>query len=203
MFFSSIHYHIGNDAVNSKQFEQAVDKFTDALTVDPENKFVEAFLLVKRAHAYSYTRNISEGIIDISTSITFYEQCVQNSDEELRNAFFLRSRLRRRCGDLRGSIVDLKSSWNIRKDDTVMSKWNKVYNKLKRDNVEQQTKYAALLSVNFDPKFEDVKAKHSALLRQNHPDKTKNKLDSQMRTDKTDELNTAYYYFQDVLPSSV
>lgn len=194
-----ISHHLADNSLRNNRFDRAINEFSAAMEIDPENMFVIAFLMTRRSRAYEQIKNLPKALNDIEKTMDIYNQQKYIADDAKWSALEARARLRLNTNHYRGYIADLRAMWNMRPNDTsVQQRWAECYNAYKRSR--KNKKYIELLGIDDNDVVKDVEKKYKQLLKQCHPDTERNAQEKAAKIRQTQELNQAFDYFKAVRP---
>ena len=169
----------GNAAFKAKDYQKAVQLYTQGLVIDPNNKDTNSKLRQNRAQAHLALKNYNDAIEDCTEALRL--------DPSYTKAFRIRAKAYGAAGDWEEAVRDYKSVAESNPgekgihEDIRHAEWE--LKKSKRKD------YYKILGVSKDASEQELKKAYRRLAIQYHPDKNR---DGEGNDEKFKELGEAY-----------
>jgi DnaJ homolog subfamily C member 7 len=169
----------GNAAFKAKDYQRAVELYTQGLEIDPNNKDINSKLLHNRAQAHLILRNYDRAIQDCTKALQL--------DSSYIKALKFRAKAHGAAGNWEEAARDFKSVFEANpsekgiQDDIHHAEWELKKN-MRKD-------FYKILGVSKDASEQEIKKAYRKLAIQYHPDKNR---DGEGNDDKFKEIGEAY-----------
>jgi DnaJ family protein C protein 7 len=169
----------GNAAFKAKDYQRAIDLYTQALEVDPANKDMNAKILGNRAQAYSNIKQWESAVADSTEALRL--------DPSYAKAYKTRAKAHAGAENWEEAIRDYKSvAENNPSEPRIAEDIRKAEFELKKS---QRKDYYKILEVGKDASEQEIKKAYRKMAIQYHPDKNR---DGEAGDEKFKEVGEAY-----------
>jgi DnaJ family protein C protein 7 len=169
----------GNNAFKARDYKRAVDLYTQALEIDPNNKDMNSKLLQNRAQAHVNLKDYDSAIEDCTQALRL--------DPSYTKAQKIRAKANGAAGNWEEAIKDYKNvAENNPAEKGIQEDIRNAEFELKK---AQRKDYYKILGVSKDATDNDIKKAYRRLAIQYHPDKNR---DEENTDDKFKEIGEAY-----------
>ena len=179
----------GNDAFKGARFQEAIDKWSECLAIDPQHRSYNAKLFCNRATAYSKLRNHEQAIADCGEALKL--------DDKYLKAYNRRAESLKMLGEkahLEAAMRDLKKAMELDDDDNARSYKQKLREYqvlLKRAGKEDLYK---IMGVGKDADEAEIKKQYRKQALKWHPDRHASKTEEEQKkaAEQFQQINRAF-----------
>lgn len=169
----------GNTAFKAKDYQRAIELYTQALEIDPANKDMNAKILGNRAQAHSNLKQWAEAVADCTEALRL--------DPGYVKAYKTRAKAHAGADNWEEAIRDYKSvAENNPSEPRIAEDIRKAEFELKKS---QRKDYYKILGLGKDASEQEIKKAYRKMAIQHHPDKNR---DGEAGDEKFKEIGEAY-----------
>ena len=181
-------FYPANEIFKNGKFEEAIEKYTELLNFDPENKKFNSVILANRSLAYQKLNNNMEALKDINQSIAL--------NDNYTKAYFIR-------GNIFMNLKMYDEAWyDFQKvkdrEPTNQENLRALENAKKEEKIAKKRDYYKILDIPREANENEIKKAYKKMAIKWHPDKNNESEESKKIAEKTfRDINDAYTVLSD------